>query len=55
MRLQSTGLEFRVRALPAHYTRAVALHLGPAVLEMSAAEALVLADRLVDAAEKARQ
>lgn len=53
MRLQPTGFEFRTRVLPAGSKRAVALDLGPLTLEMSAAEALDLAERLVDTAEKA--
>lgn len=54
MRLQPTGVDPRVRALPAHYKRAVVLEVGALVLEMSAGEAHDLADRLVDAAEKHR-
>lgn len=52
MKLQPAGIDPRIRRLPANYKRAVALELGPLTLEMSAAEALDLANRIVDAAEQ---
>lgn len=52
MRLKPTGLDPRVRPLPAHYKRAVCIELGPLVLELTDGEAYELADRLVDAAEQ---
>lgn len=52
MRLQPIGVDPQVAALPSRCRRAVALHLGPLAFEMSAGEALELANRLVDATEK---
>ena len=52
MRMNAAGISPAVRVLPATYRRAVALELGCLVFEMSAAEAIELADQLVDGAEK---
>lgn len=51
MKLQPAGIDPRVRRLPAGYRRTVAMHLGALTLEMTAGEALDLANRLVDATE----
>ncbi len=55
MKLQPAGIDPRIRRLPATYKRAVALELGPLVLEMTAGEAIELANRIVDAAETRQQ
>jgi len=55
VKLQPAGIDPRIRRLPATYKRAVALELGPLVLEMTAGEAIELANRIVDAAETRQQ